>query len=251
MHTNGQCLADFLAAETVLARSGRVQQLAWRSSLRATGRMVAKPPSAARYIGVLQRSVVSGFGGGISALDREALHILHTRLEPADRLPLNFGPWWDSGSLHIHGNGPFAGFGVALRNGYGEPWAYGDLLDGDLADSTVLSGWVTWTGTLLGLTPDAASVRGDARVGIDLELMSGRVDFTDLESWAGVPLAAGTGRTWGDGSLGYAVAVSGNTFRETDGDVGRLSGVFTGIFHEGVPGILERPDLTAAFGGAR
>ena len=196
------------------------------------------------------RSVVNGFGGGMSALDREALHVLYTRIEPGDRLPLDFGSW-DSDSLHIHGNGPFAGFGVVLRNGYGEPWAYGDLPDGDLADSTVLSGWATWTGTLLGLTPDAASVRGDARVGIDLELMSGRVDFTELESWTGAPLAAGTGRPWGDGSLGYAVAVSGNTFRETGGDVGRLSGVFTGIFHEGVAGILERPDLTAAFGGAR
>ena len=198
------------------------------------------------------RSLMNSFGskGILWPTDREALRVLYDRLQPGDSLPLNFGPW-ASDSLHIHGNGPFAGFGVALRNGYAEPWAYGDLPDGDLADNSALSGSVTWTGTLLGLTPDAAAVRGDAKIGIDLELMAGRADFTRLETWGAAPGAVGTGTTWGVGALGYTIVVRGNTFRETGGDAGRLTGSFTGLSHEGVAGTLERTDLTAAFGGAR
>lgn len=198
------------------------------------------------------RSMMNSWGvSNVSwPIDREALHALYDRLQPGDSLPLNFGPW-ASDSLHIHGNGPFAGFGVALRNGYAEPWAYGDLPDGDLADNSALSGFVTWTGTLLGLTPDAAAVRGDAKVGIDLELMAGRADFTRLDTWSAAPGAVGTGTTWGNGALGYTIVVRGNTFRETGGDAGRLTGGFTGLSHEGVAGTLERTDLTAAFGGAR
>ena len=81
--------------------------------------------------------------------------------------------------------------------------------------------------------------------------MAGRADFTRLETWGAAPAAVGTGATWGDGDLGYAIAVHGNTFRDTGGDAGRLTGSFTGISHEGVAGILERTDLTAAFGGVR
>ena len=198
------------------------------------------------------RSLMNAFGssGILWPTDREALRVLYGRLQPGDFLPFGFGPW-ASDSLHIHGNSPYAGFGVALRNGYAEPWAYGDLPDGDLADNPALSGSVVWTGTLLGLGPDAASVRGDASIRIDLESMAGRADFTRLETWGAAPAAVGTGATWGDGDLGYAIAVHGNTFRDTGGDAGRLTGSFTGISHEGVAGILERTDLTAAFGGVR
>ncbi len=43
----------------------------------------------------------------------------------------------------------------------------------------------------------------------------------------------------------------GNTFRQTSGDAGRLTGVFVGRDHEGATGTLERTDLTAAFGASR
>lgn len=56
---------------------------------------------------------------------------------------------------------------------------------------------------------------------------------------------------WSDGDLGYAIAVTGNAFRETGGDAGRLTGSFTGQNHDGATGILERSDLTAAFGAGR
>ena len=184
-------------------------------------------------------------------VDREALQVLYGRLENGDS-PASLGPW-SSTSLHVHGNGEHAGFGVALRNGYAEPWAYGYLPGQDLADNPALSGTVTWAGTLLGLTPGAAAVAGDARIGVDLASLTGRADFTGLEAWAPseAPGAAGTGVTWLDGDLGYAIAVRGNTFRETSGDAGQLTGIFVGRSHEGATGTLERDDLTAAFGAER
>ena len=57
--------------------------------------------------------------------------------------------------------------------------------------------------------------------------------------------------TWGDGDLAYRISVRGNTFRETGGDAGRVTGIFTGRSHEGAAGTLERSDLTAAFGATR
>ena len=152
-----------------------------------------------------------------------------------------------------HGNahwgaGVHAAFGVALRNGYAEPWAYGLSPDSDLVDNSALSGTARWTGTLLGMTPLAASVAGDASIDVDLATLDGTVGFTSLEQWNGAPGEAGTGATWLDGDLAYTIAVTGNAFRETGGDAGMLTGIFTGPGHEGAAGTLERADLTAAFG---
>ena len=186
-------------------------------------------------------------------VDREALRALSSAFEVGDSLT-DFGPWAD-GALHVHGNSPHAGFGVALRNNYLEPWAYGYLPDSDLADNGSLSGNATWNGTLLGLTPDAGVVAGDARVAVNLNTMAGDADFTDLETWAAntAPSEKGSGTTWLDGDLGYIIDVRGNTFRETSAseDDGRLTGIFTGQSHEGAAGTLERSDLTAAFGANR
>ena len=106
---------------------------------------------------------------------------------------------------------------------------------------------------MLGFTPQREAVVGDAEIGVNLGTLRGNADFTELERWsAGVaPGAAGTGRQWLDGDLGYLIAVDGNTFRETGGDAGRLTGIFTGHNHEGAAGTLERADLTAAFGASR
>ena len=73
------------------------------------------------------------------------------------------------------------------------------------------------------------------------------------ESWAArtAPGATGTGTQWLDGDLGYTISVRGNTFRETGGDTGTLTGIFVGRSHEGAAGTLERADLTAAFGASR
>ena len=180
-------------------------------------------------------------------VDREALRVIYGGHDPA-----SFGPW-SAVSTHLHGNGAHAGFGVALRNGYAEPYAYGVSPSRSLASNRRLSGSATWNGTLLGFTPSAEAVAGDAEVGVNLATMRGTADFTALESWAprAAPGAAGTGTRWLDGDLGYSIAVSGNTFRQTGGDAGTLTGIFTGRSHEGATGTLERTDLTAAFGASR
>ena len=184
-------------------------------------------------------------------IDREALRILYERLEPGDG-PTDFGPW-DSTSMRIVGVGEHTIFGVASRNGYSEPWAYGIQPGMDLADNPALSGTATWIGTLLGFTPDVEAVAGNAQLGVDLGTMKGAADFTALESWDSgmAPGEVGSGQQWGDGDLGYAIDVRGNTFVNTGGDDGVLTGIFTGPSHEGAAGTLERSDLTAAFGASR
>ena len=180
--------------------------------------------------------------------DREAIRALYGRLDNGDT-PTDFGAW-ASTSTHIHANGQHAAFGVSLRNGYAEPWAHGYLPETDLANNPTLTGAATWSGTLLGFTPGAEAVVGDARLGVNLGAMTGQADFTSLESWTAgeAPGNSGTGTQWGDGALGYSIAVAGNTFRQTGGDAGILTGAFFGKLHEGMGGVLERDDLTASRG---
>ena len=56
---------------------------------------------------------------------------------------------------------------------------------------------------------------------------------------------------WGNGDLQYLLNIRGNTFVQTGGDEGTVTGAFFGPVHEAMGGVLERPDLTAAFGGRR
>lgn len=184
-------------------------------------------------------------------IDREALQAYYRHLGNGLR-PESLGPW-SSASTHIHGNSPHAGFGVALRNGYIEPWAYGYMPDNNLAENHSLSGYVSWIGVLLGLTPKAASVAGEAEIGVNLGTLTGRADFRNLETWGArtTPGEAGSGTEWLDGDLGYSIAVRGNTFKQTSGDEGVVTGIFVGRRHEGAAGTLERQDLTAAFGASR
>ena len=185
--------------------------------------------------------IPSGLSSILHPLDREALQAMYGRLDPGDG-PNDFGPW-DSIAVHLAGNGPHANFGVALRNGYSEPWAHGRTPSTTLAGNRALSGTVTWEGALLGFS-GRRPVDGDAAIGVQLGTMTGTAAFTDLEYREG-------GTTWGDGDLGYLIAVTGNTFHRTGGDAGVLNGIFTGRQHEGAAGTLERPDLTAAFGASR
>ena len=184
-------------------------------------------------------------------IDREALRAMYGRMAAGSDIT-NFGPWANS-STHLIGDNDHAAFGVALRNGYAEPWAYGHIPGSDLADNAALVGRATWRGILLGFTPSSKPVAGNSRLGINLNDLTGRADFTSLESWpvGSAPGNAGTGAVWGDGNLGYSVVVNGNTFRQTGGDEGIVTGAFFGASHEGMGGTLERTDLTAGFGGSR
>ena len=192
-------------------------------------------------------------------LDREALLAVYGRLEPGT-VPGDFatelGDWADT-SLHVRGAldieaGEIA-FGAALRNGLSQPWATGPSPDTALADNAALSGSVSWSGRLLGLTPQAEAVAGAAALSVDLATMLGTADFTALEQWAAdaAPGALGTGTMWNDGDLRYAIEVRGNTFVQTGGDAGTVTGAFFGLGHEGMGGVLERNDLSAGFGGKR
>ena len=193
-------------------------------------------------------------------LDREALLAAYSRLEPGT-LPEDLSAeslgTWDDTSFHIRGDLDFPGgqasFGVASRNGLVQPWAFGPTPWTNLADNPVLSETVTWNGALLGITPSAETVAGSARLAVELATLDGQLDFTTMEHWGTneAPGAIGTGATWGDGDLGYAIEVRGNTFIQTGGDDGEVTGAFFGAAHEAMGGVVERTDLAAGFGGKR
>ena len=195
--------------------------------------------------------------------------------------PENLGPWDEtvvrySGSMDIntdtygpHGFKP--AFGVDWRNGVARPWAIGgsDLwfLEPRFREFPGgLSGVATWSGEFVGFTPAREAVHGDTAINVDLDKMAGDAAFTALEHWGAgaAPGAPGTGAQWHDGDLHYSLTLynyveraddnrsySGGTFfRSNGGDEDYVSGHFTGGSH-GAVGILERPDLTGAFGAVR
>ena len=93
---------------------------------------------------------------------------------------------------------------------------------------------------------------GAAGLSVDLATLAGQLDFTGLEYWDDAePAAVGSGSRFGSGVLNYTVQVSGNTFAQTGGDAGIVTGAFLGQGHEEMGGVLKRDDLTAAFGGSR
>ena len=161
-------------------------------------------------------------------------------------------------------------FGVDWRNGMARPWANGEITGASFADAAGvgwLSGTATWRGELVGFTPAQEAVRGDSAIvidfgplsagdpySVDLATLTGTAAFTALERWnAGAgPGAPGSGARWNDGDLHYSLALTADNYlRSNGGDQGYVSGRFVGDEHEGAVGILERHDLTAAFGAAR
>ena len=192
-------------------------------------------------------------------LDREALHAVYGRLPAGttpERIAEELGPWSDA-TTHVRGELSIGAqevvFGAALLNGRAQPWAVGPVPPADLGDNAALSGSVLWTGRLLGLTPQAETVSGAAEMAVDLLTLSGSLNLTGLEHWPAhaAPGTLGSGATWRDGRLGYQIAVHGNTFVQTGGDAGVVTGAIFGSSHEGIGGVLVREDLSAGFGGKR
>ncbi len=186
-------------------------------------------------------------------LDREALLAVYGVLDPgdtSDSIADDLGPWEDE-SLHVRADLGDLTFGASLRNGLVRPWALGPRPGIDLADNAELTGSASWSGRLLGLTPSGEPVAGAAGLIVDLASLSGDLDFTSLEFWAGAPGATGTGTTWGDGDLNYDVTIQGNVFARTGGDEGYITGAFFGRSHAGMGGTLVRDDLGAGFAGTR
>ena len=202
--------------------------------------------------------------GLIHPIDREGLLAAYSRLEPGtlpeDISAESLGPW-DETSFHLRGDlGTGAGgiaFGVAFRNGLAQPWAFGPKPESALGRNPALSGSATWNGALLGITPSGRGVAGDSSLRLDMESLSGQLAFTGMRYDGG--------GTWGDGDLHYAVRASDDGFRRADAefvrvgpgydwsgkDLGTVTGAFFGPRHEGMGGVLERHDLSAAFGGKR
>ena len=193
-------------------------------------------------------------------IDSEALLAAYSRFEPGtspeELSAENLGSWDDT-SFHLQGNLDYEGgvvsFGVATRNGLAQPWASGPKPWSNLADNSALFGTVIWSGALLGVTPSAETVAGNARLAVELATLDGKLDFTNMEKWGvnEAPGTAGSGTTWGDGDLGYTIKVSENTFVQTGGNEGEVTGAFFGPAHEAMSGVLQRADLAAAFGGKR
>lgn len=185
-------------------------------------------------------------------IDTDALHALYTRFLELDGTslydPNKLGPWTDA-SFHLRGDMDDVSFGASSRNGLIQPWAHGS------SPSTNLSGMgsVSWTGRLLGFTSRSQSLAGAADLTINLATLTGQIDFTGLEHWGvnAAPGPVGSGTRWNDGDLRYGVVVRGNTFTQTGGDAGEVTGMFFGSGHEGMGGVVEKSDMSAGFGGKR
>ena len=198
--------------------------------------------------------------GHLPGIDGEALFAAYGRLAPGtlaeDLSPESLGAWDDT-SFHLRGDLDLAGgeaaFGVAFRNGLARPWAAGTAPLAELVDNSALFGTASWSGALLGVTPEAETVAGQARLTVELRNLDGELAFSGLERWGAeqAPGRAGTGTTWGDGDLGYSLEIRGNTFHRTGGDDGEIAGAFFGAAHEAMGGVLQRDDLSAGFGGTR
>ncbi|MDE0205664.1 MAG: hypothetical protein OXP66_06520 [Candidatus Tectomicrobia bacterium] len=197
----------------------------------------------------------------LPGIDGDGLLAIYDRFAPGTQpedLAADLGPWSDT-SFHLRGGLTFqsgsAAFGVASRNGLARPWAFGPKPWANLADNPLLSGSASWLGRLLGMTDAFKPVGGAADLTVGLATLAGQLAFTNLEHWPAAsnsaPGTVGSGQIWGDGDLHYLVDVRGNTFLQTGGDEGTVTGSFFGPVHEAMGGTLERSDLSAAFGGTR
>ena len=230
--------------------------------LHALGRQHADPNrdmSQIASLTIMDPSARGSSGFVLFPVDREALNAIYGELEVGESvndIAERLGDWDDTGVL-LRGDFDIpegdGSFGVSLRNGLARPWAAGPTPWTLPADNPIFSETVTWEGRLLGFTPAAEPVAGSASLGVDISTFSGDLDFNNLESWVanGPPRAIGTGQQWGGGVLSYDVGIRDNTFTQTGGDEGTVTGIFFGPQHEGMGGVLERDDLTAAFGGQR
>lgn len=191
-------------------------------------------------------------------LDREALLAVYAWLDPGastTNIADDLGPWVST-SYHVRGEIEAvdgAAFGVAYRNGLSQPWASGPTPWTNLSDNPELSGTASWDGLMMGFDHDTGyHVLAATALEIDLASLAGVLDFVDMRAWEAADLVhPDTGIVWGDGDLSYAIGVRGNTFIQTGGDDGIVTGAFFGARHEGMGGTLERDDLTGAFGGNR
>ncbi len=204
-----------------------------------------------------------------TSIDGEALLAIHI-ISPGTTIRSltigDLGPWEKNGYQLIgsinepESSRPVVEFGATFRNGLSKPWAIGPRPSRWIRNNTSLSGSATWNGSLLGFTRRGQTTSGDARITLNLRSFSGQANFDQIETWgvAAHPGTQGNGQLWKNGDLSYRIAVPNNgaserfvSISDQNNDLGIVSGVFTGPLHEGATGILEHPDLSAAFGAVR
>ena len=156
-----------------------------------------------------------------------------------------YGAWGRYGAWGVGVERILSGSSDRLRAGAD---AFGMTPSTNLADSTVLTGEVTWAGSLLGVDTGRAAlppVFGDAELSVDLAVFTGSADFDNLSVDVD-----GVSRAFRMSSLSYDISVSENGFSD---DEGRISGGFYGPAHEEMAGVLDDRDvsLLAGFGGTR
>ena len=116
----------------------------------------------------------------LSPIDREAMLAAYGRLKPSalpEEISIQSLIPWDDASFHIRGDmeipGGAVSFGVAFRNGLAQSWASGPEPPMDLVQNGRLSGTITWSGTLLGITPSGEVVAGDSNLEVNLTNLGG------------------------------------------------------------------------------
>lgn len=186
------------------------------------------------------------------SVDRLGLFAVYSGLGPED-----LGDWGrDAVRIEAYMLGQDSTqFGVTSMNGLTSSWASIRENTDDFGAwaSRSASGSATWSGRVLGLTPQIAAVSGLASLTLDLSDLDGTLAFTELETWGpGAPLGEdGSGSVWGDGDLRYSIVMHGSTFRQTGGDDGIVTGAFGGQDFSTMGGVVDRHDLDAAFSGRR
>lgn len=213
--------------------------------------------------GLFPNTVMNEYGQGVEGhqlhpLDREALNAIYSGptehgapslfLTADEFIATDLGYWLNE-TLHVLGRfsvpGGTASFGTALGGGGHRAWAFGPTPATALVDNRAISGTARWGGMMAGISSDNEMIGAAADLSVDLADLDGRLDFTQMRH------LTDTSIIWGDGDLRYDIEVRGNTFVQTGGDAGVVTGAFFGTGHEGMGGSLERSDLTAAFGGRR
>ena len=240
-------------ADHTRARDDQILSVVIHEILHVLGR---EHPMTGLFPDTIMNPYVNGVEGHeLHPLDREALNAIY--YSPAGLYTVNefiatdLG-YWAHDSLQVLGRfsvpGGTASFGTASSVAGHRAWAFGPTPATTLANNRAISGTARWGGMMAGITTDPLdpqTIGAAADLSVDLADLDGRLDFTQMR------YLRDTSIVWGDGDLGYSIEVRGNTFVQTGGDAGIVTGAFFGTSHEGMGGSLERSDLTAAFGAVR